>query len=138
MESISKRFFVLQDDIGLRNLQWLFAVPYWYIFGTTLPVANIAGNDRPPGFKYIGSCKMKGIYLLDYFNSCCGWNFLCICIDSRFFLLWWPRFSHIREAFQIEGFSRYSQIERSLDHFQTEEYFIYKFPDSYPFWYVFD
>lgn len=24
----------------VRNLQWLFAVPYWYIFGTMLPVVN--------------------------------------------------------------------------------------------------
>lgn len=32
--------FFTSDDIGLRNLKWLFAVPYWYIFGTTLPVAN--------------------------------------------------------------------------------------------------
>ena len=30
------------------------------------------------------------------------WNFRCICIDSRFFLLWFARFSHIREAFEIE------------------------------------
>ena len=35
-------------------------LPVPYIFGTKLPVANISGNDRPPGSKYNkGNWKMR-------------------------------------------------------------------------------
>ena len=64
------------------------------------------------------------------------WNFRCLCIWIQgFSSMVAPIFSHPGSLWNGR-YSRYSQIERALDHIQREEYFLHKFPAKYPFWYV--